>query len=272
MPAHADLSDAQIKAIIQHVRGFANVKHPAPSKAVIKGNLTHGKALFAKNCAVCHGDHGQGGTGTGVTFSRPRDLPIIAPALNNPGFLAAASDTMIKNTLMTGRKKTPMQSFLRKGLSEQDINDVVSYIRSFEKTAADRHTSVNHDPATLQVESPYDLKTTIQNLHAAAKAANFRIIRQQTMTNGMVAPDKESQNEIILYFCNFKLLNEVLAIDPRVGMFLPCRVTIIKTGNKVTLMTINPKSLSRLFNNNELDKACDNMFNVYNSILEEATL
>lgn len=273
MPAHANLSDAQISAIIKHVRGFANVTHPRVSTAHIKGDVAHGKMLFAKNCTACHGANGQGGTGTGVTFSRPRDLPIIAPALNNPGFLAAASDTMIKNTLINGRKNTPMQSFLKKGLSEQDINDVVSYIRSFEKAAQQKpFASTENQPATLEMESPYDLETTINNLKAAVVAANFKLIRQQNMENGMVAADKESPNEVILYFCNFKMLNDVLAIDPRVGMFLPCRVTILKIGNKVKLMTINPKSLSRLFNNNELDKACDNMYNVYKTILEEATL
>ena len=41
-----------------------------------------------------------GGKGTGVTFSRKRDLPVIAPALNNVGFLASASDNMIKDTIM----------------------------------------------------------------------------------------------------------------------------------------------------------------------------
>ena len=74
---------------------------------------------------------GEGGKGTGVTFSRRRDLPIIAPALNNPGFLAAASDEMIRHTLVYGREGTPMRSFLVQGLSEQDIDDLVSYVRSF---------------------------------------------------------------------------------------------------------------------------------------------
>ena len=37
-------------------------------------------------------------------------------------------------------------------------------------------------------------------------------------------------------------------------------------------MAINPKYLSRLYNNAELDKPCEEMFQTYQAILEEATL
>lgn len=67
--------------------------------------------------------NGECGQGTGVTFYRKRELPIIAPALNNPGFLAAATDNMIKDTLIFGRESTPMTSPLVDGLSEEDIDD-----------------------------------------------------------------------------------------------------------------------------------------------------
>ncbi|HHO59607.1 MAG TPA: DUF302 domain-containing protein, partial [Thiotrichales bacterium] len=71
---------------------------------------------------------------------------------------------------------------------------------------------------------------------------------------------------------NFGFLFEALAIDPRVGMFLPCRVTVIEKDGKVTLSTINPKRLSKLFNNHELDESCDTMYGVYQTLLEDATL
>jgi cytochrome c oxidase cbb3-type subunit 3 len=37
-------------------------------------------------------------------------------------------------------------------------------------------------------------------------------------------------------------------------------------------MSINPKYLSQLFNNSELDGACDEMQKIYRDILEESTL
>jgi cytochrome c oxidase cbb3-type subunit 3 len=55
-------------------------------------------------------------------------------------------------------------------------------------------------------------------------------------------------------------------------MFLPCRVTILETAGKVQVMSVDPKVLSRLFNNSELNRLCDEMTTSYTAILEEATL
>ena len=271
MPAFRQLSDAEITAIVQHIRSFTNVQGASESAAAIRGNPQHGKQLFAQHCAACHGENGKGGKGTGVTFSRPRDLPILAPALNNSGFLASASDQMIKRTLMQGRKGTPMTSFLDKGLKESDINDIVSYIRSLEKTRT-KPTAPAAEPLTITYESGEPLEVVIENIKRAAQGKNFRLIRVQTLDDGFVEKDKESNKEVIIYFCNFEFLNEALAVDSRVGMFLPCRVTVYERDGKTFVTSINPKRLSSLFNNNELDRLCDQMYQMYNEILEESTL
>lgn len=273
MPAFNNLSDAQVMAIIKHIRSWAPgkpIRHPSIK---VSGDPVKGRTLYMKNCASCHGEKGEGGKGTGVTFSRPRDLPIIAPALNNRGFLYAASDQMIKATLMNGREGTPMPSFLKQGLSEQDINDIVSFVRSFETQTP---VNVTHEPdySNLSVvyESPYDMKETIAALKRAILGENFRIIRVQTLDSGLVEKSQEDHHKIIIYFCNFKLLNDALAVDPRVGLFLPCRVTVVERQGKVLVYALNPKRLSYLFNNAELNKLCDYMSEVYISIIEEATL
>ncbi len=144
MPA-SGLSGAEIEAIVRFMRSWgtrSGTKHPQGSQMYVartpsfpaepnKGNPEHGRQLFAKQCATCHGANGEGGQGTGVTFSRPRDQQIMAPALNNPGFLAAANDAMIKETLLKGRDGTPMSHFLGKKSKQKDIDDVVSFIRGF---------------------------------------------------------------------------------------------------------------------------------------------
>ena len=99
MPSFPKLSDAQIVALVGYIRSWSDKPAPRYSPVPVKGDVKNGSLLYAKHCASCHGENGEGGTGTGVTFSRRRDLPIIAPALNNSGFLAAASDEMIRQTL-----------------------------------------------------------------------------------------------------------------------------------------------------------------------------
>jgi len=270
MPGFTQLSDDEVHSIVEYIRSFAKVAKPKHSDERITGNVDHGKQLFAQNCAVCHGDHGQGGKGTGVTFSRPRDLPILPPALNNPGFLASASDTMIKQTLREGRKGTPMNPFAGKQVSDQDLNDIVSYVRSFE--AHQKPLNGEDEPLTIVYEAHDTLAHVVENIKRAAVGRNFRLIREQYLEDGFVEEGKESKKQAIVYFCNFNLLNQALAIDPRVGLFLPCQVTAYEQDGVVKVTSINPKRLSHMFNNNELDKLCEQMHQLYIEILEEATL
>jgi cytochrome c oxidase cbb3-type subunit 3 len=275
MPAFSKLSDAQIKAIVGHIRGWSKKPAPQFSDKPVAGDAAHGRELYASYCAGCHGAEGEGGKGTGVTFSRRRDLPIIAPALNNSGFLSAVSDEMIRHTLQYGREGTPMRSFLVQGLSEQDIDDLVSYVRSFESTgaAALEHThSVDITETIISAESSYTLEETVENLKAALVGQNFILIRTDTLEHGLVPEGEENQKEIILHFCNFSFLFDALIVDPRVGMFLPCRVTVIEKDGKVMVSAINPLFLSHLFNNSELDEFCEKMYGLYNAIIEDATL
>ena len=126
--------------------------------------------------------------------------------------------------------------------------------------------------AVLMAETAYELEQTLANLKQAVIGRNFRIIREQYLESGLAPEGEENRKQIILYFCNFAFLNDALALDPRVGLFLPCRVTLVETEEGVIVTTINPKSLSQLFNNSELDNACDQMHDLYTEIMEEATL
>jgi cytochrome c oxidase cbb3-type subunit 3 len=271
MPAFPTLSEAQINAIVEHMRGWSDAPAITHNTEPVKGNPEKGEELFAKHCVQCHGEKGKGGTGTGVTFSRKRELPIIAPALNNPGFLAAATDAMIKDTLIYGREGTPMTSSLVTGMSEEDINDLVSYIRSFESQQQDHANAEVYEPV-ISAESPYTIEETVENLKMAIADQNFTLIRTDFVEHGLVEEGKENKNQVVLHFCNFNFLFQALAIDPRVGIFLPCRVTVTEEQGKVQVSTINPMRLSGLFNNDELKEACEQMTGIYETIIEDAIL
>ncbi len=273
MPAFPSLEDAQISAIVHFMRSWTGKSAPHFSRTTISADVAKGKQIYQQRCAACHGVNGEGSKGTGVTFSRPRDLPILAPALNNPGFLAAASDEMIRHTLIKGRKGTPMISFLKQGLSHNDINNVVTYVRSFDKqnknTTHDKYAS---EPPYLVRESRHSVEQTVTNLKDAILSANMRLIRTQYLEQGLYSPGSENRKQVIVYSCGFYFLNEALKVDPRVGLFLPCRVTVVEHKGKVLVMSVNPKRLSVVFNNTELERLCDQMYSTYLNILEEATL
>ncbi len=269
MPAFPSLSDEQIDAIIAYIRSWTGQPAPQLDTAPLRGDAENGGRLYASHCAACHGERGQGGHGTGVTMSRKRDLPILAPALVNRGFLASASDALIFNTIKHGRSGTPMPAFGQQGLSDAEIRDIIAWLRS--RNPAPR-TLPEHIEPVIVADSDYSYEETIQSIKDTIIGNNFRFIREQKLEQGFFPDDEVSDRETILYFCNFNFLYDAMNVDPRVGMFLPCRITVVERGGKVQVMAANPKAMSILFNNDELDKACDVMEQIYRDLIEEATL
>ncbi|MDH4134004.1 MAG: c-type cytochrome [Gammaproteobacteria bacterium] len=272
MPAFTKLSDAEVNAIVRQVRSWQTVA-AVPVPKVGRGDAANGAKLYATRCASCHGARGEGGHGTGVTFSRPRNLPVLPPALNNAGFLASATDAMIKAVLEHGRASTPMVSFRRAGLSDRDLDDLVAHVRGFAKTspaAAVKHTQ--DDPPVLVRVSGNSMKDTIERLKGAISGANMKLIRIAPYDEGLLEKGQENSRRMLVDACDFEFVNQALAVDPRIGLFLPCRFTLVEEAGKVRIMTINPKRLAVLFNNTELDELCAKMHAVYVDILEEATL
>lgn len=276
MPAFGNLSDKQIASIIQHIRSWGpGIKAPVYSQDAIKGDVKKGLAIYDAVCFNCHRERGIGGKGTGVTFSRPREAEILAPAIGNPAFLTSASDHMIKTIIMTGRESTPMTSAQSMGINENDVDNVVSYLRSLAISDSESEAKAvvdKTDEAVLSFESSYPIEETIENIKQAALGYNFRYIREQTLNHGFVDKDQESNKEYLIYFCNFTFLNKALAVDPRIGMFLPFRATIVEKEGVVSVMTVNPDYLCSLFNNDELKQSCNFMAEKYEAMLEESTL
>lgn len=272
MPSFYWMSDTQIEAIIQYISSWRESAAPVWSNMTIKGDVAKGNAIFTTHCASCHGSQGQGGKGSGMRFSRPRDLPITAPALNNQGFLNSVTDEMLQHIITNGRKDTPMPSASTLGLKPQDITNLVSFIRSLQKKSISKKPLYHEEPPSIIVDSPYSFDETVENVKRAIAGSNFVHIRDQALTDGFDTKPSASSKQTIIYFCNFSFLYDALKIDPRVGMFLPCRITVTENEGKVQMLSINPKHLSQLFNNNDLDESCTEMFNVYTSILEDASL
>lgn len=267
MPSFYRLSNNDINEIIAHIRSWRDTRVPEWNATPIRADAGKGKVLFATHCVSCHGKDARGGKGTGLMFSRPRDLPISPPSLNNQGFLNSVSDEMLHNIITHGRKQTPMPAASQFGLKEDDINNLVSYIRSLQKTMMTGEQIID-EPAVIMVTSAYSFDKTLENIKRAVVNNKFELI-------SFSADDKPaaagSKNEAKVYFCNYDMINDALAIDPRIGMFLPCQITVVEYNGVVQAMSINPKRLSQLFNNDELDEACQRMHDIYANILQEAT-
>jgi mono/diheme cytochrome c family protein/rhodanese-related sulfurtransferase len=122
MAAHAKryggpLDDADIDALVALIRSWQHEAAADIAPETIIGDPAAGRSAFTKSCAECHGDQGQG---------------VTAISLNNPEFLASASDGQIRWAILHGRRGTPMAAF-EDQLPEETINDLVALIRSWQR-------------------------------------------------------------------------------------------------------------------------------------------
>ena len=130
MPAWGEkeggLRAEEIKSVVAHLRTLGGGVVPKPDTRPsrwVKAEGATGEKRYAAVCAGCHGKDGKGGE---------------ALALNNAGLLAAASDTYLVQTVSRGRRGTAMDGFSKPStvhpvLSQQEIEAIVSYIRTWEK-------------------------------------------------------------------------------------------------------------------------------------------
>ena len=93
---------------------------PAGPAAGEPSEASPGAALFARNCAGCHGDRGQG-------------TPLISPATNftNATWHDSKTDAEIEATIRSGNPGTQMPSFSY--LEDDEIAAIVRHVRSLGK-------------------------------------------------------------------------------------------------------------------------------------------
>jgi len=123
MPAWHHLSSEDVASLILYVRSWQKEPGRDLPAGRVRGDWDAGLQLFRQACASCHGERAEGGTG---------------PQLRNPVFLRAATDAMLRAWISKGKAGTPMRAFLKGAqglvdLSENQIADVVAYIRSLER-------------------------------------------------------------------------------------------------------------------------------------------
>ena len=147
MPAFAqakggELTAGQVKVLAQGIKPRWGSVEPAPSGAppylleeirkngAEAGSKEAGNAVFARACASCHGDHGQG--------------DAIAGAINDPDFLALTSDQALRRYVITGRPDLGMPDYADpkgrpegyKALTAQDVTNVAALLASWRHAGA----------------------------------------------------------------------------------------------------------------------------------------
>lgn len=113
------LSDADSRAIVAYLRTWQKRPSESTEARTISASASaeRGAAVYAANCASCHGAKGWSGKHN---------------ALANPELLVSASDGFLATTIERGRAGTPMPGFSAK-LGTEKIDDVVAFLRTWQK-------------------------------------------------------------------------------------------------------------------------------------------
>jgi cytochrome c6 len=87
------------------------------------GDAQAGKAVFETKCKMCHGADGKGNP------VMAKAMNVTFPDLASPAVQGKSDDAMKKQITEGGAKMKPV-----KGLTDQQITDVIAFIRSLAKS------------------------------------------------------------------------------------------------------------------------------------------
>lgn len=94
--------------------------------AFAKGDAAKGKAVFAANCAMCHGDAGKGDGAAGAALTpKPRNF-------TDKAIMSKKTDADLFKVVTKGSPNTGMAPY-EKMLSEDDRWNAVAFIRTLAK-------------------------------------------------------------------------------------------------------------------------------------------
>ncbi len=123
------LDEREIRELVSFIRSHQTQPSVRVHGAVVSGEPKRGRSTYARECASCHGSEGQGKT---------------ALSLNNPRYLASASDGQIQYAIAHGRRGTDMPAF-RDKIADREIKNVVALIRSWQREVAPTETRAASD-------------------------------------------------------------------------------------------------------------------------------
>lgn len=96
---------------------------PEPAVIDVQPPRPGTKQIYNVDCAICHGDNGNGKTDLATSMN------LILDDWTNPATLAGKSDQQLFDAIRKGKDKMPPEDASR--AKDDEIRDLVKYIRAF---------------------------------------------------------------------------------------------------------------------------------------------
>lgn len=132
------LTDAQVQGVLDYVwaqyvkekpRQIKARKLPDANPVAMSTDSVHrGETIFLQRCTGCHGRKADGHGPNSIDITpRPRNL-------TNAAFVQSVSDRRLFESIEYGVDGTAMPSWIDYGLSQNDVGDIVNFIRSLNQS------------------------------------------------------------------------------------------------------------------------------------------
>ncbi len=95
------------------------------AKAVSAAAAAKGKEIYARDCAMCHGDNGNGQS------DLAKDMQLTLKDWTDPKSLGDMSDQQLFDLIRKGKDKMPPEDPPR--AKDEEIRSIILYIRDFSK-------------------------------------------------------------------------------------------------------------------------------------------
>ena len=124
----------------------------------------------------------------------------------------------------------------------------------------------------IAIHTNKSMEKTLADLKMAIANNNYVYVREQNVDSKLTKIAYENNRVIYVYFCNFNMVSKALKMDSRVGVFLPCVITLIQREKGVDLVAVNPRVISKKLNDSRLTEICNKLTGDYLKILDEAAI
>lgn len=117
-----------------------NPEKPTPA------SLAHAKIVYARDCALCHGENGDGKT------DLAKDMQLTLLDWTDPKSLGNRSDKELFHIIRTGKDKMPAEEEGR--AKDSEVWNLIIYIRGFSKGHIDAPPAAVPPPAAAPPADP----------------------------------------------------------------------------------------------------------------------
>lgn len=136
------LDDLQTHDLTAYMMSLKRKSAPAaytPLPRPVDAAPVRGETLYAAYCSACHGVDGVGAIVRDPLAARLIDHPreLITPSLRNIDTLGVGSDAYMREIIASGRPGTSMPAWTSEGLTGDEIDLLVGFIRRWEPREAD---------------------------------------------------------------------------------------------------------------------------------------